>query len=63
MNKRNSVIIAILLILASVVIRILMNNSGEVIDKDILGFFTGVLFGTGTAMLIMIFIPKKKKLD
>ena len=61
MTKRNTIIISVLLILAAVVINILLKDSNTNLDKEWIGFFTGLLFGTGIMLPLSIFLKKNKK--
>jgi len=60
MTKRDSIIVSILLILASIVCYVLMKNSTTKIDTDFIDFFSGLLFATGFFFLIQLPFKKKK---
>ncbi len=63
MNKRNTILIAILLIIAGVVVNFLSGRTDGSVDLELTGLFSGILFGAGLVLLAQVFFPKKKKYD
>lgn len=61
MTKRFNIIIALLLIAAGVVIKVLSDRADGSVDLDLTGFFSGILIGVGMAYLGLLIIPKRKK--
>ncbi|MGE0078855.1 MAG: hypothetical protein AB7S48_13430 [Bacteroidales bacterium] len=61
MSKKHTIVISVLLIIAAVVIQVLMDDSNTKLDKELIGFFSGILFGVGIGMPIHLFLNRKKK--
>ena len=61
MTKRNIIFISILLILAAVVIKILLKDSNTNLDKEWIGFFSGLLFGAGIVLPLSLILKKNRK--
>ena len=60
MTKSITVFVSVILILACVIIEILMKDNNTTLDEELVGFFAGVLFGTGIGLLIHAFFRKKE---
>lgn len=61
MSKKNTIIVSILLIISAVIIEVLLKDSKTKLDEDLVGFFAGILFGTGIGLPIQLFWGKKEK--
>lgn len=60
MSKRNTILIALLLIAAGVVVNFLSGRTDGSVDIELTGLFSGILLGVGLAVLAGVFIPKRK---
>lgn len=60
MNKRNNILIALLLITAGIVINFFFGQTNGSVDIELTDFFSGILLGSGLAILVQILIPPKK---
>lgn len=60
MNKRNVILVSILLIAAGVVIHFLTDHTDGTVDLELTGFFSGILFGAGLAILVTSIFKKGK---
>ncbi len=60
MTRKTSIIVSILLIISAVLIEIFLKDSKAGLDKELVGFFQGALFGGGLALLLRSFFGKKK---
>lgn len=61
MNKRNNVLISLLLITAGVVIYFLSEHTDGSVDIELTHLFSGILFGSGLAILLQVVIPFPKR--
>jgi len=61
MNRKITIIVSVIFIISAVLIEILLKNSKTELDRDLVGFFQGALFGGGFVMLLSSFFEKKKK--
>jgi hypothetical protein len=59
MSKRNAIFASILLILASIIIKILLKNSNSSLNIEFVSFFSGFLLGAGISFLIVTLFKKK----
>ncbi|OFX26236.1 MAG: hypothetical protein A2041_11710 [Bacteroidetes bacterium GWA2_31_9b] len=59
MTNRNAIIASILLIISSILIKVLIKDTNTSLNLQLVGFFSGVLFGVGIAFLIQILFKKK----
>ncbi len=60
MTKRTTIIISVLLIISAVIIEILLRDSTTKMDTELVGFFAGILFGSGIVLPLNLFMGKKK---
>lgn len=58
MNKIQTFIVSILLILAAIVIHLLLDDSVR-LDEELIGFFTGFCFAGGIFLFTRTFFKKK----
>jgi len=58
MSKRNSIFVSILLIAAGIVIHFLSDRTDGTLDLELIGFFSGFLFGIGFAFLLLSIFRK-----
>ena len=58
MNKIQTLIVSILLILAAIVIHLLLDDSVK-LDEELIGFLTGLCFAGGIFMFIRTIFKKK----
>lgn len=58
MNKIQTIIVSILLILAAIVMHLLLDNSVK-LDEELIGFLTGACFAGGIFMFLSTFFKKK----
>jgi len=61
MTRKTSIIVSIFLIISAVLIEIFLKDSKAELDRELVGFFQGAMFGGGLAMLLSSFFDKKKK--
>jgi hypothetical protein len=61
MNKRIVILVSVLLISASILMNVLLEDSNTRLDIELLEFFTGILFGVGITLPIHIILSRKKK--
>jgi hypothetical protein len=61
MTKGKTIFTSIILIISGVLIKILINNSNTGLDKELIGFFSGIVFGTGVGVLYPVIFNSKKK--
>lgn len=58
MNRRNSILVSLLLIAAGLVIHFLADRTDGTVDLELTGFFSGILFGAGLAILVTSILKK-----
>ncbi|MBC6367613.1 hypothetical protein [Algoriphagus sp. AK58] len=63
MTNGKTIFISIILIISGVVIKTLIDNSNTGLDKDLIGFFSGIVFGAGIGLLFSLIFKKKKVND
>jgi len=56
MTKTRTIIISILLMTSAIIIKMLSNSQ---FDNELIGFFSGVVFGTGIVIFLQTIIKKK----
>ena len=61
MTKKTTIFVSLLLIISAILIEILLKNSNTGLDKELVRFFEGILFGGGFALLMRSIFEKKKK--
>ena len=61
MTKKVTIFVSALLIISAVLIGVLLNGSKTELDKELVVFFKGILYGAGFALLIKSFFEKKKQ--
>ncbi|RXQ92244.1 hypothetical protein EO244_11890 [Ancylomarina salipaludis] len=61
MSKRNTIIVACLLIISAVLISILKDGSHDRLDMELVDFYNGMLYGAGFGILIVSLFKKKPK--
>lgn len=61
MTKKTTIIISLLLIISAIIIEILLKDSKNNLDIELVEFFAGILFGTGIGLPIHLFFRKNKK--
>jgi len=59
MNKTNTILISILLVLAAIVIQILTKNSVSEMEIELSGFLSGFCFAGGIFLFFSTFFKKK----
>ena len=60
MTKGKTILISVLLIVSAVIIKILVTDSNTKLDKELIDFFSGILFGVGIALLFPLIFKKRK---
>ena len=63
MTKVKIIFASVLLISSAIIIEILMNDSNTKLDKGLIGFFSGILFGTGIGLIYPLIFKKRKVND
>ncbi len=63
MTNCKTIFISIILIISGVVIKTLIDNSNTGLDKDLIGFFSVIVFGAGIGLLFSLIFKKKKVND
>ena len=61
MTKWKIILVAILLILSAAIIHLYVNGENSKLDKELIEFFSGFIFGIGIVVLILGIIEKKTK--
>jgi len=56
MTKTKAIIISILLMASAIIIKMLNNSQ---FDKELIGFFSGIVFGAGLVIFLQTIIKKK----
>ena len=59
MNKIQTLIVSILLILAAIVIHFLLDEAVTNLDKELIGFFTGFCLAGGIVLFLTTLFKKK----
>ena len=59
MTKGKTIFVSILLIVSSILIRFLMKDNTIKLDHELIGFFSGILFGAGIVIFIQTLIKRK----
>ncbi len=59
MTKGKTIFVSILLILSALLIRFLMKDNTIKLDHELIGFFSGFLFGVGIVILIQSLLKRK----
>jgi hypothetical protein len=59
MTKGKTIFVSILLIVSSILIHFLMKGNTIKLNNELINFFSGILFGAGTVVLIQALIKRK----
>jgi hypothetical protein len=60
MSKGKTIFVAILLILSAAIIHFYVNDENAKVDKELIEFFSGFIFGIGVVALIVALFKRKK---
>lgn len=61
MDRRITIFISIILIIAAILIHVLLEDANTSLDGELIGFFAGICFGAGI-MLPLTLLKKKKNI-
>ena len=61
MDKKITITVSILLVIAGILIQILIKDSNTKLDIELIEFFSGIILGTGIGLPIYLLIGKKIK--
>ncbi|RZT96229.1 hypothetical protein EV201_0865 [Ancylomarina subtilis] len=61
MSKRNTIIVACLLVMSAVLISILKDGDHDRLDMELVDLYNGILYGAGFGILIVTLFRKKPK--
>jgi len=60
MTKRNAIIASVLLIISSILIQVLIDDTNTNLNLELIGFFSGLSFGVGIAFLFVTLFKKNQ---
>ena len=61
MDKKITITVSFLLVIAGILIQILIKDSNTKLDIELIEFFSGIILGTGNGLPIYLLIGKKIK--
>jgi len=61
MTKTRIITLSLLLILASILIQMLVEDSNTSLDEGLVSFFSGILMGAGLMTLLNVLLSRKKR--